>query len=161
LSGADWLTELRGLASGFRPFPMRFDQLVLQMSLFMALMPVASALTLQIFRQSMRKARVNPVHAWRCGINAGDVIVWNGIWQTAMVLMFGASPIPSEMDLAMAFMTGGIAIVFFFNTWRLCLAYRRYMQFRDAVETILASELILLLLFLAVPLRYIATTLLS
>lgn len=157
VSGSDWDKEARILVDSLVPFPMAFDGIVLQTSLFLALMPLVSGLTLQVFQASMRSARVLPVHAWRCGAYAGDVVVWAAVWQAVVVLICGKAPTKSEMDWAMTLLLLGVGFALLVNGWRLCVAYRKYMRFPDALSTVVASELVLALMYLAVVLRYVAT----
>lgn len=124
--------------------------------LLLAAFPWLSALSLLVFQQSMRRAKIKPVHVLRCAIYCGDVIFWAAfplaivfafdpenqeIWHlrdpfTSILLCNGVLPI---------LMALGLLILTLANTIRLIFAYRLYMQFEHPGRVIIASQIIVFL----------------
>lgn len=119
--------------------------------LIWALFPWLNFLALRVFGQSMRRARVKPVHALRCAIYCGDIIVWNALIDLAAFAWYvanGANWSDEDRLLATLFFSGVIAIMA--NFVRLVSAYRRYMKFPHVLATIAASQLMVAMAILAV-----------
>ena len=120
---------------------------------FALLWPFLTFASLMVFRASMRRARVRPIHVLRCVVYSADVaalvaaittIVWffyepwlrqQGNWSAAWWQYAG---------------TGGavivVAFLFAVLTYRLWIAFRRYLRFEHALATALASQIMIALL---------------
>jgi hypothetical protein len=113
---------------------------------------------LLIFAQTMRRSRVRPIHALRCTIYAGGVAVWSALLLLAGVLalwLFTAGTGTTMMRIVQG--DGGVYVLFLlaalswaWMTYALAVAYRRYMQFHRPVATVLASQVIVGLVYLNV-----------
>jgi hypothetical protein len=118
--------------------------------LISALFPWLNFLSLRVFGQSMRRARVKPVHVLRCALYCGDLIVWNALISLAAVgwyIATGPNVWNGERLAAVLFFLG--AILFAFNSVRLRTAYRQYMKFPHVEATIAASQLMVAFAILA------------
>jgi len=124
-----------------------------QVAAFVLLWPWMTFASLLIFRASMRRARVRPVHVLRCVIYTADAAVvaallvgafwyfsdawfprtwfWSGVWWSYG--SDGAAPI-------------AIGVIFVILTYRLWIAYRRYLRFEHALATAIASQVMIALL---------------
>lgn len=98
---------------------------------------------MQIFRISMRRARIRPTHTFRMVIYSFDPVVWALVAAIKSVLMavhrlwgggFGRLSDPVEI------------MGFIFCGWRLYEAYRQYLRFDHPFSTVLACQVIVLLL---------------
>lgn len=111
---------------------------------------------LMVFQWSMRRARVRASHVLRCAIYSGDVLVWFAL----------AGGIVAVTGLHVWLSTGGgwsVSAVGLFlmlliatplvYTYRLVVAYRRYLKFDHAVATVLTSQVIAGLCLLIVVMR--------
>jgi len=108
--------------------------------LIWASFPWLNFLSLRVFGQSMRRARVKSIHVLRCTIYCGDLIVWNALIDLTAVgwyLASGRNVGNAETLMASLFYSG--VIVFLFNSARLISAYRSYMRFPHVPATIAAS----------------------
>lgn len=119
-------------------------------SIVIAIYPASTALSLMVFQQSMRRARVRVGHAMRCAIYSSDAVFWFGLWQVVVILwgslqwQAGARLSPQYYLLA-----GGAATVLF-TTLRIRSAYAHYMKFPHAAAiAILTQVMVILLLFTA------------
>jgi hypothetical protein len=113
--------------------------------------PWLTLLALQIFRISMRRAKVHTAHVVRCVVYSFDVGAWVALavatWCAAAVFTESMRPGPyREPDRAFAFLGLMVPLI----GVRLWLAYRRYMRFDHAFWTVAAAQLIVLLFVLNV-----------
>jgi hypothetical protein len=116
------------------------------------LWPWLSLVVLLIFQASMRRARIRPAHVLRCVVYSGDVFVWSGL----VALGFGlahwlwthdAAPeveVRAQLAALTSLALGAVA------TWRLAVAYRKYLRFDHAVATAIACGVIVLLFVVTV-----------
>ena len=124
-----------------------------QVTAFALLWPWLTFASLLVFRASMRRARVRPVHVLRCVIYSADAAVlaallvgliwffydpwfarawyWGGTWWS-----LGSN---SAVSIA-------LAVMFTLLTYRLWIAFRRYLRFEHALATALASQIMIALL---------------
>ena len=118
------------------------------------LWPVLSLAALMIFQISMRRARVRPSHFARCVVYSADVITWANLLLTLLVvgvlvrrvLVGAARQLPVDVEtygIAAACASAAALLVF---VYRLIVALKTYVRFDHPVATILASQLIVLLL---------------
>jgi hypothetical protein len=98
----------------------------------------------------MHKARVNTAHVVRCLVCTFDVGAWIGVgafaWAVSSIpfhTTFGGADVPALQRLALVAGLAPLLVVY-----RLWTAYRLYLRFDHAFWTILASQVIALLLAL-------------
>ncbi len=161
----EWLLQLR---------PELF---IFGMLLFLYLAwPTVTFGVLMLFGSSMRRARIKPIHVKRCIVYSFDAGLWVGIaaliafpiycWIADVTLptnrvwtSTGLRGYESELpfqttywdESKLRFMHWSNAIVaalLLFCLFRLTVAYRRYLRFHWPIVTVIASQLILLLLML-------------
>jgi hypothetical protein len=113
---------------------------------------------LMIFQGSMRLAKVRPIHVVRCLVYSADTVIWIG---AAIVLMTFASVairLPQGIEHVWAdgpllagayFLYAALSLPILYwgvTSWRMYVAYKRYLQFRHALSTTLIVQFMLLLL---------------
>jgi hypothetical protein len=116
------------------------------------LWPWLSLVVLLIFQASMRRARIRPAHVLRCVVYSGDVFVWSGLVALGFgvarwLLTHDAEPeleVRAQLAALTSLALGAAA------TWRLAVAYRKYLRFDHAVATAIASGVIVLLFLVTV-----------
>lgn len=112
--------------------------------LLLALFPWLNFLSLMIFQQSMRRARVKASHVVRCALYSGDVIFWWGLATTLSIIAFGPNSTvrtPGELPLLLL-LPGALFVSVLLNFVRLWTAYARYLRFKGALATVIASQMI-------------------
>ncbi|MBN2562594.1 MAG: hypothetical protein JXQ75_16845 [Phycisphaerae bacterium] len=103
-------------------------------------------LTLILFRFSMRRAKVNATHVLRCVLYSFDPAVWASLALAVVALLIISSLVsPALVRQEEEVETILTVLVIAFMTYRLAVAYRRYLRFSHPVTTILASQVIVLL----------------
>jgi hypothetical protein len=114
--------------------------------LIWAAYPLLNFLTLLVFVQSMRQAKVRAAHVLRCAIYSGDIILWYGLFATCMAgwLIAAGSSFRRQHELVTLLFRGALIAVAI-NFVRLVVAYRRYLRFSSPIATILASQAIVIL----------------
>jgi hypothetical protein len=116
---------------------------------FLLAWPMVTYFSLMIFRISMRKAKVKPVHVLRCVAYVGDSALWYGAVTAAVSLGFmllgGAGWNWEQIQwlMTISFFTCCATVIVF--AWRLCQAYRKYLRFDHAIATVIAAEIVGLL----------------
>ena len=130
--------------------------------------PWLTFVTLLLFRFSMRRARIRPVHVLRCVLYSFDALLWAGMVAAALVaatvLQFRTTPprgmrsmVPGWLDMLIdpymqdpvaKTLLAAAALLLPFMAWRLTIAYRQYLRFDRPAATVLASQVIVLLVFL-------------
>jgi len=136
---------------------VRFIALVMLAPL---LWPWLTFLALLVFQTTMRRSKLRASHVARCVVYCGDVTLWVGLLllvggiaaaftglafpgsRVAEYLALGAGSVGMLEFLGLLLVTYGVAV------YRLCIAYRRYLHFADAVATILLSQVIVVLVCL-------------
>ena len=116
--------------------------------------PWATLAALMVFQASMRRARVRPGHVLRCAIYAGDVFLW---WGPVLVVLgvlrwlevvgggrFWDRTVMLQQTTACFMVVAGVA------AYRLGVAYRSYLRFDRPWLTVLASQVVVFLLFATV-----------
>ena len=129
----------------------RSQRVFLNGLLVACLWPWTAFLALQVFQISMRKAKVKSIHVLRCVVYALDHWVTTAVWTLALscIFIFGVVdmftqtylpiPGPPEITLMCA------ACVVMLHTYRLGVAYRRYLRFDHAMPVAISAQLITLL----------------
>ncbi len=108
--------------------------------------PFLTFATLMIFRASMRRAKVRPIHVVRCVIYGCNAAVWIGLLVTAFSPLHGVESIV-ELTERIAIFSAVMAAV---NVYHLGWAYRRYLRFDHPWTAMAASQIIVGLLFCVV-----------
>lgn len=113
--------------------------------------PWLTAAVLAVFWQSMRKARVRFSHVMRCTLYSFNDGVWIAavMGAAALVRWTGlhlTGPLSGYAREEVLILRGSILFLALvaIGTWRLALAYRRYLQFDHAIAVALSSQFILL-----------------
>ena len=123
----------------------------------MVLWPFEAMLVMLIFRASMKRASVRPIHLLRVAIYCGDIVVWIGVaWFLVAVILFAQASLrtnsPSWMlmteiePLLTVIPMIGIALL----AYRLGSAMGRYLRFRHALAMAISVQLIIVLATFAV-----------
>jgi hypothetical protein len=127
-------------------FVLIFAQLV-----FWLAWPWLMLLSLQVFRASMRRAKVRTGHVLRCVVYSFDFGAWLGLagvlWAGYSVVARGPSlrPWSGDQDEYASRALGFLALTLVLVTWRMWRAYRHYMRFDHALGTVIAAQVISLL----------------
>ena len=125
-----------------------------QVAAFALLWPWMTFASLLVFRASMRRARVRPVHVLRCAIYSADAAVlaallvgvtwfFSGPWFASGGWYWGGNWWSFGGNTGVAIALG---VMFGILTYRLWIAYRRYLRFDHALATALASQIMIGLL---------------
>jgi hypothetical protein len=127
----------------------------LQVTAFALLWPWLTFLSLMVFRASMRRARVRPVHVLRCVIYSADAAAIAAAAITMAWLVYdpwlGRAGIWSGAWWRFSSANGALWVIFalfVLLTYRLWLAYRRYLRFDHPLATAIASQIMIALLTL-------------
>jgi hypothetical protein len=109
--------------------------------------PWLTFLILMVFQVSMRRAKVRPIHVLRCVLYSADLIWWGGLLLIMAMVLSAVYVVSFGPGLALAM---GPSVVFFIVAWpvasyRLWVAYSRYLRFDRPFLTVLASQVILVL----------------
>ena len=114
--------------------------------------PWTTFATLMIFRLTMRRVGVRPIHALRCVLYSMDTPFWFGVLiimisvgQTAIAIFSGVPYDPIEFLHAWPLVTLLLALI---GCWRLWRAYKYYMQFDHPLATVVAAQFIVFLVVL-------------
>jgi hypothetical protein len=116
--------------------------------LLWAIFPLLTFLSLRIFAQSMRRAKVRPAHVFRCAIYCGDIILWNALFELGAIGLFAYNRWRISDGLVPALSIAGVAVLLV-NSARLVSAYKDYMRFDHVIATVFASQLMVALAILA------------
>ena len=104
--------------------------------------PLLSFGALMIFQWSMRRAKVNRKHIWRCAAYSFDVAIWVGIIaMTSLPFVL----IAGFLSATFAYYSGILILAvvsLLVMVYRLCVAFRTYLRFDHPVSTVLASQVI-------------------
>ena len=117
--------------------------------------PAMTWLTLQIFFQSMARAKVRGAHVLRCVVYSSDAAIWLLPFSMLVFSIFwlgGERYIPQFLALSIVY--GGV-IAAVLMIFRLYLAYKLYLRFDHPFLTILASQIIGVLLAVAILLSIV------
>jgi hypothetical protein len=119
--------------------------------------PWATVLVLMLLRESMRQAKIYPVHVVRCAIYSADATVTllplllllsnATIWTDWMERPWFRHSVFSMLPPSAAAI---VLVAMPMLTYRLAIAYRRYLKFPHAIASVVATQIILLLIILIV-----------
>ena len=116
----------------------------------MGIYPALTALSLLVFQQSMRRARVRVGHAMRCAIYGSDAVFWFGLWQILMILWGSLEWRNGVRFSLVTYLLAGVAGTVALTTLRLRSAYAHSMKFPHAAAiAVLTQVVVLLFLFTA------------
>jgi hypothetical protein len=108
---------------------------------------------LMIFRVSMRRAKVKTVHVLRSVLYSSDAFIWPALLLTATLsthaILMAAGKIDRSYSELFPTIALGIAILCLLPAVKLWAAYQQYLRFRQALMTIISSQLIFVLSVLA------------
>jgi len=115
--------------------------------------PWLTALTFMIFRISMRRKKIRPVHMMRIAVYNGDVIVWGMLLLVPAVILSAMSPLAGMnmtrfgpgMSTALIFAGAAPFVAWIIYALRLWVACRRYLRFDHAVATVISVQMIVAL----------------
>jgi hypothetical protein len=105
---------------------------------------VTTYLSLLIFRISMRRARIRPVHVARCVVYSFDAVVWlaAGLFAAAAATM-ALALLLSKRDFTLLTVIDFAAFLLVpLVVYRLVTAYKHYLRFDHPFLTVLASQVI-------------------
>ena len=119
----------------------------------MLLWPTATLAALMIFQISLRRAHLRRVHLVRCIVYCADVIVWGNLLLIALAagyvlraLLTAPAPRGDPVHLyAVAAALLAIAMLPIF-IYRMIVALKEYLRFDRPISTIVATQIIVLLL---------------
>jgi len=145
-------------------------QPLLSLGVILCLWPWLTLAALMIFRVSMRRARVRPVHVMRCVIYSGDILFWLSamlcLWCVWCIADYARGrpmsvgpnsarwTFVTSVDLTLKEPQLSNTLSWFcwlsasLLIYRLWISYRRYLRFDHALATVLASQVIVGLLLL-------------
>jgi hypothetical protein len=125
--------------------------------------PWLTILTLSLFYISMQRARIRNVHVRRCVLYSFDVVLWLGLagvgvgalrWilpalggagpRSGWAAAAGGSVLPEQPVVIALLSVCGIVVA----GYRLIVAYRHYLRFDHPTLTVLAAQIVALLVFL-------------
>jgi hypothetical protein len=112
--------------------------------------PWLSFLALNVFFESMFRARLRSAHVLRCVVYAGDVAVLYAAVAAVGVTVVASARLRPYDDTRAAVVLIPLAACYLVACWRLVAAYRHYMRFDRPGAAILASQVIALLAGLVV-----------
>jgi hypothetical protein len=136
-----------------------------QVTAFAVLWPWLTVLSLLVFRASMRRARVRPVHVLRCVIYTADAAVLIAVaagafwffydpWLSRSGTWYGTW-YQFKSDRSVVYVLGGMFLIL---TYRLWIAYKRYLRFDHALATAIASQVMIGLLTLKLVADFYSST---
>src|SRR5262245_61069213 len=113
--------------------------------------PGVTIMTLMIFRQTMRQARIKPDHVVRCAVYSSDALIlwaiplllvwrtalfhWDSLWSYIGILFHPA-------------IAGPLLLALLLLTWRLATAYCMYLRFPSVLFTCVLSQVVVVLFML-------------
>jgi hypothetical protein len=119
------------------------------LALLVVAWPWVTLAALMSFQVSLRRARLKPSHVLRCVVYSGDLSLWlvipiGGVIALAYVMRPGGPFVAHPLPVLADYLPPLILAVL---VYRLICAYRLYLKFEHAVATVLASQVIVLLLY--------------
>jgi hypothetical protein len=108
--------------------------------------PWLTLAALLVFQVSLRRARLKGTHVLRCVLYAGDLCLWVAPLMLLLVLIALLSGTwPPRASSSWAPLVAGVLVPWLF--YRLHTAYRLYLRFDHAGATVLASQVIVALVY--------------
>jgi hypothetical protein len=132
---------------------LRSNPADLLMPVFFLLWPAVTLAALMVYRISMRRARIHSVHVLRCVIYSADANILAGLLVAATTFLLPRYG-PADRWYFFSTLWGvnpslllAILVALILLTYRLSLAYQRYLRFPHAVGVVAASQFIVFLIF--------------
>lgn len=94
-----------------------------------------------VFQGSMRRRRIRWTHVFRCLVYSSDVFVW----LTVVLLLLDAFEAAGFTDACVAVQYYACLVAALLASARLAVAYRVYLQFPNPIMTVVATQVIALL----------------
>ena len=141
------------LSVGIAEFSFSFEGLLILITGIVTLWPLATFQTLMLYRISMGRAKVLPVHVMRCVIYSGDAAAWAGLatgCMAAWCLMRMDMGGRFDPDWPLSVLICAVPIWWAIFVVRLIFAYRLYLKFDHAIATVLCTQVILILALLLI-----------
>ena len=115
--------------------------------------PALTLAALMIFRWSMRRARLRPVHLARCAVYCGDLVLWANLLLAGLVattvvrwILVGVRRPPGNPVETYAGIAGAaMVVVVLAFIYRLAVALVKYLRFDRPIWTVLATQVIVFL----------------
>jgi hypothetical protein len=120
--------------------------------------PWLTFLALLVFRISMRRSRIKPVHVLRCVLYSSDQMLWVGLLVAgivayeAYVLLSLGVPLPGAEFRFLGPLAAGI-LATVWSVYCLASAYRHYLRFDHPLLTVLAAQVVVVLLVAVVAIN--------
>lgn len=112
--------------------------------------PWLTVAALLLFQSSMRRAKVLPGHVMRCAVYGGDVFVWTGVLFLLLGVLRWLDVLSRSRMWDSMLEVRQTAACFLvlpaLMTYRVGVAYRRYLRFDRPWATVVASQVLVLLL---------------
>jgi len=95
----------------------------------------------------MRRVRIKSHHVLRCTVYSSDLLVWPSLILMLLLSINTAASLKTRFNELIAWvLLVSLAAVWIAMTWRLLVAYRRYLRFQHAEAVVLSVQVILLLI---------------
>jgi hypothetical protein len=141
---------------GIADFSLTYDDTLILSTALVLLWPLATFATLMIYRASMRRAKVQPVHVMRCVIYSADAALAVGLVAAGVVhwslMRFLYFHVGYDIDTPLLVLAGSVAVWLALFIVRLLFAYRNYLKFAHAAAAVLCTQVILLMVLLLIML---------
>ncbi len=111
------------------------------------LLPLMNYLLLLIFQGTMRRVRVRHHHMLRCIVYSSDVLIWSSCL-LCLLLLINAAAHGGLDELVAWTVLLLVPFAWITMTWRLIVAYRKYLRFHHAEAAVLLVQVIVFLLAL-------------
>jgi hypothetical protein len=145
-TGLRWRQEPEILVRWAVNYDVQGGALVL-LSLMAVAWPWVTLAALMVFQASMRRAKVCWTHVLRCVLYSADLFVWCAAPLALVVLFVIAGRVwPPQNPLGDAWALLPAALLLWAG-YRLFTAYRLYLRFDHALATVVASQVIVVLVF--------------
>ncbi len=109
--------------------------------------PWLTMAALMIFRASMRKKQIKPIHVVRCVIYSADAMLLAAavlaMWTAELTLSNSGSSYQYYVDSLIKLMLVALMLLL---TYRLWIGYREYLRFEHALATVVSSQVIVALI---------------
>jgi len=132
----------------FRPlFRLPLVRLLPVVVIWWTCLPVGTYLLLLIFQGTMRRVRIKSHHVLRCTIYSSDLLIWPSLLVLLLLLINATAALKLRFNELIAWvLLVSLMAVWIAMTWRLSVAYRRYLRLQHAEAVVLSVQVILLLI---------------
>jgi hypothetical protein len=129
----------------------RLLSMLVPVALMYVCWPGLTIMTLMIFRQTMRQARIKPDHVVRCAVYSSDALI---LWAIPLLLFSRSQAFDWDSAWSLTaillhpFIAALLLLALLLLTWRLATAYRMYLRFPVALFTCVLSQVVVVLFML-------------